>query len=191
MVVESFGVPPLPSEVILPFSGILIVEGAAGFNWPSVIAVAVAGGVVGAILAYEVGRWGGPLLIRKWGRWLYLDEKALDRMERYFEQYGPVTVFGARLVPVLRAYISYPAGAAEMPRARFAIYTGAGALPFAVLLVWLGTVLGSNYTVLQSYFGYLDIAVLAGIVAILGLFLLRLRRHILEMRGNAPAPPPP
>jgi membrane protein DedA with SNARE-associated domain len=177
MLVESFGIPPLPSEVILPFAGVLIVRGAAGFTWPSVVVVAIAGGVVGALLAYEVGRRGGRALLLRWGERIGVDEKMLRRSEVYFERHGSVTVGTARLVPLLRAYISYPAGAAKMDRAPFVAFTAVGSLPFCVVMVYLGTVLGNNFTVLQHYFEYLDILVVVVIVLLVVFLLLRWRRH--------------
>jgi membrane protein DedA with SNARE-associated domain len=177
MLVESFGIPPLPSEVILPFAGVLIVRGAAGFTWPTVVIVAIAGGVVGALLAYEVGRRGGRALLLRWGEHIGVDENMLRRSEEYFERRGSVTVGTARLVPLLRAYISYPAGAAKMDRPAFVAFTAVGSLPFCVVMVYLGTVLGNNFTVLQHYFEYLDILVVA-VIVLLGIFLLgRWRRH--------------
>ncbi|MCI4362869.1 MAG: DedA family protein [Thermoplasmata archaeon] len=176
MLVESFGVPPLPSEVILPFAGVLIVRGTAGFTWPTVLAVAVAGGVVGAILAYEAGRRGGRALIHRWGARVGIDEKVLHRSEEYFDRHGRVTVATARLVPVLRAYISYPAGAAKMNRPAFVAYTAIGCVPFAAVLIYLGTVLGNNFTVLQHYFEYLDVAVLAVLALLLAFLYVRWMR---------------
>ncbi|MCI4346346.1 MAG: DedA family protein [Thermoplasmata archaeon] len=176
MLVESVGVPPLPSEVILPFAGVLIVRGTPGFTWPTVLAVAVAGGVVGAILAYEAGRRGGRALIHRWGARAGIDEKVLRRSEEYFDRHGKVTVGTARLVPVLRAYISYPAGAAKMDRSAFVAFTTLGSLPFVAVLIYLGTVLGNNFTVLQHYFEYLDIVVVVAIGLLLLLLYLRWKR---------------
>lgn len=194
MLVESFGIPPLPSEVILPFAGVLIVRGAAGFTWPTVVVVAVAGGVVGALLAYEVGRRGGRALILRLGERIGVDEKMLRRSEVYFERHGSVTVGTARLVPLLRAYISYPAGAAEMDRSAFVAFTAVGSLPFCVVMVYLGTVLGNNFTVLQRYFEYLDILVVVVIVLLVIFLLVRWKRRRPSRAAPVPGevrPPPP
>jgi membrane protein DedA with SNARE-associated domain len=185
MLVESFGIPPLPSEVILPFAGFLLVEGAAGFTWPAVVTVAVLGGLAGALLAEEVGRWGGRPLVLRLGRRFGVGRRELDRMHRYFERYGPVTVLLCRMLPLARAYISYPAGTAEMPRGQFSLYTVVGSIPFTILLVYLGTVLGANYSVLVPYFNDLDIALVAAAV-VLGLWLyLRSRRSRQETLAEA------
>ena len=188
MLVESFGIPPLPSEVILPFAGFLIVEGAAGFTWPTVVTVAVLGGLAGALLAEEVGRWGGRPLVLRLGRRFGVGERELDRMHRYFEHYGPITVLLCRMLPLARAYISYPAGTAEMSRGRFSLYTVLGSIPFTLLLVYLGTVLGADYSVLVPYFNVLDI-VLVVAAGVLGVWLyLRFRRSRRDERAKGPAP---
>ncbi|MGI0151543.1 MAG: DedA family protein, partial [Thermoplasmata archaeon] len=166
MAVESFGIPPLPSEVILPFSGVLIAEGAAGFAWWTVVPTALAGGLLGAWAAYEVGRSGGRAVLRRWGRRAGVGEKDIARAERYFERRGESTVLLARMVPLVRAYISYPAGAARMDRPRFLAFTFVGMVPFVVLLVYLGTLLGQRYLELQGYFGDLDLVVIAAIVGL-------------------------
>jgi membrane protein DedA with SNARE-associated domain len=191
MVVESFGIPPLPSEVILPFAGFLIATGFrpawwAEYTWPTVMVAAVLGGLVGAVIAYEVGRAGGPAFVRGLGRRVGVGESDLARAEMFFERRGPITVFVARLIPLVRAYISYPAGAARMERPRFALYTVLGATPFTAALVWAGTILGDHYTALEGTFQYLDIAVVIGAAALVLLLYLRHRGR----RGARPATPP-
>jgi membrane protein DedA with SNARE-associated domain len=188
MAVESFGIPPLPSEVILPFAGVLIARGAPGFTWPSVLVVAVAGALVGAVAAYELGRRGGRALVHRWGARAGLDEKLLDRSERYFELHGRGTVGVARMIPLLRAYISYPAGAAKMDRRSFALFTVLGSVPFCALLIYLGTVLGSNFTRIEPYFDYLDIVVIAGVAVLLVALALRWQRRRLTRSTAAPPP---
>lgn len=175
MIVESVGIPPLPSEVILPFSGVLIVLGAPGFTWPAVVVAAVAGTVVGAFVAYAVGRYGGRELVHRFGRPFHVGERELDRAEQFFARHGGAAVGLARLVPVIRAYISYPAGIAEMRLAKFGVFTLVGTLPFTIVLVYLGTVLGDHYTVLEQYFNLLDLFVVIGVAALLLAWYLRYR----------------
>ena len=170
MAVESFGIPPIPSEVILPFTGFLIVQGALPFG--GAVAVAVAGALVGAYAAYAVGRWGRHRITGIGLGRLRLEERHLERVDRYFARYGEVTVSVGRLVPIVRAYISYPAGTAEMKPVRFGVYTVIGSIPFTLALVYAGMLLGKNWTVVSSYFSYLDyplIACLVLIVVFLGL----------------------
>ncbi len=162
MVVESFGVPPLPSEVILPFSGFLVAEGVYGFV-PAVV-VAVAGGLVGAYIAYAVGRWGRHRITGLGLGQLRLDPAQLDRMDRFFRRRGEITVAIARLLPIVRAYVSYPAGTARMEPVRFGVFTAAGSLPFAVVLIYAGVVLRSNWDLVSQEFGILDVVLIAAIV---------------------------
>jgi membrane protein DedA with SNARE-associated domain len=164
MVVESFGLPPVPSEVILPFTGFLVAEGT--FSFSTALVVALAGGLVGAFAAYAVGRWWRHRITGLGLGHLRLQPQHLDRMDRFFAAHGEVTVGAARLVPVVRSYISYPAGTAKMPPVRFGIYTLLGSTPFAVALIYAGVVLGNNWTLVSSYFSVLDYVVIALVVVV-------------------------
>jgi membrane protein DedA with SNARE-associated domain len=168
MVVESFGVPPLPSEVILPFAGYLVAEGT--FSFYGAFAVAVVGGVVGAFAAYAVGRWWRHHLDRIGIGSLRLHPKHLAAMDRFFAEHGEATVGLARLVPVVRSYISYPAGSAEMSPVRFGAYTVLGLAPFAAAFLYAGIALRSHWSVIESTFGWLNY-VLAGLVVVGGVYL--------------------
>lgn len=182
MAVESFGIPPIPSEVILPFTGFLIAQGT--FPFGGAVAVAIVGALVGAYAAYALGRWARERITGIGLGRLRLEEQHLQRVDQYFARYGEVTVSIGRLVPIVRAYISYPAGAAEMKPSRFGIYTVIGSIPFTLALVYAGMLLGSSWSVVSSYFSYLDYALIACVVLIV-LFLL------LEMAGVlAPGWPP-
>lgn len=163
MVVESFGFPPLPSEVILPFSGFLVAEGTLPLG--GAIAAALAGGLVGSFAAYAVGRWGRDRATGRGLGFLRLEERHIARMDDFFRRRGEVTVAIARLLPVVRSYISYPAGTARMPPARFGLYTFAGATPFTLVLLYAGFVLRAHWTVVSSYFDALDYVTVALIVA--------------------------
>jgi membrane protein DedA with SNARE-associated domain len=173
MAVESFGIPPLPGEIILAFSGVLIVDGAPYFDWPSVVAVALAGSVAGSFLAYELARWGGPGLLERWGGRVGLAPREIESATRFLARHGEVTVFIARLIPLVRAYISYPAGVARMDRGRFCVFTSLGALPFTILMVYLGVLLGENLSTLSQYYGWLEILVAVIVAVLLGLYLWR------------------
>jgi membrane protein DedA with SNARE-associated domain len=202
MVVESFGLPPVPSEVILPFTGFLVAEGT--FPLAGALAAALAGGLVGAFIAYAIGRWWrGRITGLGVGR-LRLEPRHLERMDRYFARHGEVTVAVARLLPVVRAYISYPAGTARMPPARFGTYTLIGSIPFTAALVYAGMVLGSHWTVVRAYFGYIDLVLIALIVLVVGYILLqiagvfapgwpprRMSRTPASVPPSAERPPPP
>lgn len=157
MAVESFGIPPLPSEVIIPFAGFLVAQGTFNLGWT--IFVSLAGALAGSYAAYAVGRWGREWVTRPRTTGLHLDEKQLARVDRWFRGRDEWIVAVARLIPVARAYISYPAGFAEMKPVRFGLYTLAGGVPFTLALLYAGMLLNSNWTVITSWFGILDIVV--------------------------------
>jgi membrane protein DedA with SNARE-associated domain len=188
MVVESFGVPPLPSEVILPFAGFLVATGV--FPLVPTIVIALLGALVGAFIAYAVGRWWRNHLTRIRIGPLGLKESHLARMDGWFTKHGEVTVAVCRSLPVIRAYISYPAGTARMDPVRFGAYTLVGSIPWSLALIYAGIVLGSRWTIVQTYLGPLDDVVYAlivlGALYLLVLFL-RARR---EARTATPQPPP-
>jgi membrane protein DedA with SNARE-associated domain len=168
MVVESFGLPPIPSEVILPFTGFLVAEGT--FSFGSALAVALAGGLLGAYAAYAVGRWWRQRITGLGVGRLRLEQRHLDRMDRFFSRHGEVTVGVSRLVPVVRSYISYPAGTAKMEPARFGVYTLLGSVPFAFALIYAGIWLGHDWTVISSYFSILDYVLIA-LVAVVVVYI--------------------
>ncbi len=175
MTVESFGVPPLPSELILPFAGYLVAEGA--FPYYEALLVAVLGGVVGAYAAFAVGRSWRHRLERIGIGPLRLHPRHLESMDRFFARHGEGTVALARLVPVVRSYISYPAGTARMRPERFGIYTAVGMTPFAAAFLYAGIVLRSHWGFVQSLFGWLDDALIAAVaVAAVYLYLVLTER---------------
>lgn len=138
---------PVPSEVVMVFGGALA-SGAIGgsqSNLAVIIAAGTAGNLVGSYLAWLVGRYGGRSAVRRWGRYIWLREHDLDRAERWFGRYGPATVFISRLLPVVRTFISLPAGLAEMSALRFGLYTLAGCLPWTAALGYIGYALGSRW----------------------------------------------
>jgi membrane protein DedA with SNARE-associated domain len=192
MAVESFGIPPLPSEIILPFAGVLVAAGT--YSWTGAIVAALAGGLAGAFAAYAVGRWGRGTLDRSTG-FLRLDPKHLASMDRWFARHGEGTVLVARLLPVVRSYISYPAGTSKMAPVRFGVYSLVGATPFTVALIYAGYVLGSNYRLILPYFQVADLFVAAAMVVLVVYVALRWRHVIgpgfpprLTRRAGSPRP---
>jgi membrane protein DedA with SNARE-associated domain len=162
MFFESFGIPPLPSEVILPFTGFLIVLGVFAFG--PALAAAMLGAVLGAYAAYAVGRWGRHWLTGAGPRWFRIEQSHLDRMDRWFARWGDAMVAVARLLPIVRAYISYPAGTAKMNPTKFGVYTLLGGIPFSAALIYAGMLLRQHWDALVPYF---DLANYLAIVAIL------------------------
>ena len=165
MAVESFGIPPLPSEVILPFAGFLVADGT--FTFADATLAALAGGVLGAYAAYAVGRWWRDRMLGlRIGR-LRLEPRHLERIDRYFRQHGESTVALTRMVPVIRGYVSYPAGTARMEPIRFGVYTLLGATPFTVGLILAGMLLRSDWAAVSSTFVYLNLPLVALVVFVL------------------------
>jgi membrane protein DedA with SNARE-associated domain len=168
MFVESFGIPPLPSEIILPVAGFIVATGSDPyFTWPTALIAALVGSLLGVILGYETGRRYGLSLAQRLG------VGNLDRVKNLFDRRGPSTVLLARTLPVTHAYISFPAGAAKMPRAQFSLYALTGSVPFIGSLLVAGFVLGKNWQAIQPYFSIVDYAVIVGLVALLLVYLLR------------------
>jgi membrane protein DedA with SNARE-associated domain len=175
MTVESFGIPPIPSEVILPFTGFLVAMGIMSFG--GALVVATAGALVGCFLAYAVGRWGRDWITTRAPPRLRLDPRHLVRMEEWFARHGEVMVAVARLMPIVRAYVSYPAGTAEMHPVKFGVFTLVGGLPFIAGLLYAGILLRSRWNILVPYFNYADYAIVAAIAVFLVWLFLRWHRE--------------
>lgn len=172
MAVESANI-PLPSEVILPFGGYLVSQSRLTF-WGAVLAGTV-GGTLGSAASYALGRMGGLPLLLRYGRFLHVTEERLRQAERWFERYGEWAVFIARLLPVIRTFISLPAGVARMRFGRFIVYTFLGSLPWCAVLTYAGVKLGENWAALEPLFRRLDLLLVAGAAA--AFFLLWVRRR--------------
>jgi membrane protein DedA with SNARE-associated domain len=142
MAIESACI-PLPSEIIMPFSGYLVSTGELNL-WGVAIAGAV-GCVLGSLVAYWVGMYGGRPFIEKYGRYILLSRHDLDIADRWFAKYGEVIVFVSRLLPAIRTFIAFPAGVSRMNLPRFVIYTFAGSLPWCLALAYVGQKLGEQW----------------------------------------------
>ncbi len=170
MAVESFGIPPIPSEVIIPFAGFLIADGTLALE--PTIAVAIVGGLVGAYVAYAVGRWWRSRLVGFGIGQLRITEHDLTRMDAYFAQHGEITVAIARVVPGIRSYVSYPAGTARMSPWRFGLYTLLGSVPWTLGLLYAGILLGADWRIVTRYFFPIDVALVVLIVLGVGYLVL-------------------
>ncbi|OLD52120.1 MAG: hypothetical protein AUI58_04370 [Chloroflexi bacterium 13_1_40CM_2_70_6] len=178
MTIESAAI-PIPSELILPFAGWSVARGvtepltgAAWSYWGAVLA-GVVGNTAGSLASYAVGAFGGRPLLDRWGRYLLISAHDLDLADRWFARYGSATVFFSRMLPVVRTFISVPAGVARMPLWRFTLFSIAGAIPWVMLLVWGGQVLGANWLAIKQSLRGLDYLVAAGILLLVGLFVYR------------------
>ena len=176
---------PIPSEVVMAFAGALCAPAFAASVLGSpeaalVIAWGIAGSMVGSWLAYGLGAWGGRPAIDRWGRYLLLRPHEVDRAHAWFERRGEAVVFLGRLVPLIRAFVSLPAGVARMDLRRFSLFTLFGVVPWCVGLAYAGRALGSQWQTLEKYFVPVSIAV--GIALVIGVILwVRKRRRALAV----------
>ena len=181
MAIESACI-PLPSEVIMPFSGYLVSTGRFNLWW-----VATAGAIgcnVGSVVAYEIGYYGGRPLVMKYGKWILLSHTEIDWADRFFLRHGSAAVLIARLLPVIRTFIALPAGIARMPRVRFHVYTFAGSWPWCFGLAWLGMKAGENWRYLGKYFHQFDVVIGAAVVAGAVWFVWSHLKHRVKPAGN-------
>ncbi len=142
MAIESACI-PLPSEIIMPFAGYLVFKGQ--FTLQGAALAGALGCVAGSIPAYYLGQYGGRPLIERYGRWVLISHRELDLADRLFRRHGHWVVFGARLLPVVRTFIAFPAGVARMPMGKFIAYTFVGSYPWCLALAWAGMKLGKAW----------------------------------------------
>jgi membrane protein DedA with SNARE-associated domain len=181
MAIESACV-PLPSEIIMPFSGYLVSTGQMNL-WGVAVAGAV-GCVLGSLVAYWVGMYGGRPLIEKYGRYILLSRHDLDLADRWFAKYGEIIVFVSRLLPAIRTFIAFPAGVARMNLTKFVIYTFAGSLPWCLGLAYAGQKLGEQWNkddTLKTWFHRFDFVI--GILAVLAVSWW-IWRHVKHSRSE-------
>ena len=161
---------PIPSEVAYGFAGALCTTAFIAhphFSLWGVIVDGTVGSLVGAVIAYEVGRTAGRTIVDRWGKWLLLTHKDLDSAERWFAKYGAVSVLVGRVLPVVRSFISVPAGLAEMKRGRFALLTTIGSAAWVALLAGLGYAAGRNWQHVSKDFHYAQYPVIVIVVVAL------------------------
>lgn len=172
MAIESACV-PLPSEIIMPFSGYLVFTGR--FSLLGVSFAGAIGCVLGSTLAYWIGYYGGRPAAEKYGKYILITSHDLDVADRFFKKYGNLAVFISRMLPVIRTFISLPAGISKMNFPKFIVYTFLGSLPFCYILAFVGEKLGENWNTLGVYFHKFDVAI--GLVILIGIIWF-VRRHI-------------
>jgi membrane protein DedA with SNARE-associated domain len=170
MTIESAMI-PLPSELILPFAGFLVSDTTAvepltkaGWNFWAVVLVATAGNTLGSLIAYAIGAWGGRPFLEKYGRYLLIRHHEIELADQFFQRYGSATAFFSRLLPVVRTFISFPAGVARMPLGRFIFYSTAGAFLWSILLVEAGVVFGQRWTEIRTLLAPFDLLIAALVV---------------------------
>jgi len=166
---------PIPSEVIVPFSGYLAGIGQFSF-WP-VIFWATLGNLAGSLAAYAAGYYGGRPFIAKFGKYVFLREGDLEHADVWFKKYGSPAIFFSRMLPIVRTFISLPAGIGRMDLKKFIAYTFLGALPWNFGLAYLGLKLGENWNSLEIYFRKFDYLILVVILLGIGWWI---RSHLLK-----------
>jgi len=174
---------PIPSEIVMMFGGALasstfaataLGDETAQLSLLLIILAGLAGSLVGSWLAYWLGYAGGRPLIDKWGRYLLFRPHEVDRAHEWFERHGEALVFFGRLIPLLRAFVSLPAGIARMNLGRFTLYTFLGILPWTIGLAWAGYALGEQWTMVEKWMA--PLSVVAAILLVSGLVWWALKR---------------
>jgi membrane protein DedA with SNARE-associated domain len=179
---------PVPSELTMPFGGAMAAGAVAGvhLNLALVIAAGVAGNVIGSYLAWAAGRYGGEAATRRWSRFLG-GRSGIERSQRWFDRHGGWAVLIGRLLPVVRTFISLPAGYAHMRPARFGVYTAIGCVPWIGGLAWAGYAAGANWQHVQRLVNT-PALIIAGLIAVL--VIASIVAVIVRRRKRPPATPP-
>ena len=180
MTLESVGF-PAPSEIIMPFAGYVVWEGR--LTLLGVTLAGTLGCLAGSLIAYGIGAYGGRPLLERYGKYVLIRASELDRAEQWFAKHGEAAVFISRLLPVVRTYISYPAGIVRMDVKRFSVYTVLGSLPFCFALAYVGVALGPHWEDIRGLFRYVDIAVVVGLVVLIGYLIYR-REWVMDRVGR-------
>lgn len=189
MAIESCCI-PLPSEIVMPLAGVMLTQGKLlpGVNpWLSLVLVALAGAtgcLIGSIAAYGIGYSGGRPLLLKYGRYILISQHDADKADRFFQRWGSATAFFSRLLPIVRTYISLPAGIAKMPFVKFCIFTFLGSFPWCLLLAYVGTILGNNLSALTPIFRDSEVIIIVVLVILVALYIWRHIRNDRKARAE-------
>jgi membrane protein DedA with SNARE-associated domain len=199
MLVDS--VLPAASELVMLYAGVLASGALSGqhvvlfghridshfWGYVAVAAAGVAGQTVGSIIGWAIGLYGGRPLVERHGRWMHLGPENLDRAERWFDRWGDWAVFIGRMTPVIRSFVSIPAGLARMPLGRFTLYSVLGTIPWCFGLAGAGWALGSSWETFHHDFRYIEVLVGIGVLALLVWYLHRRRASKMSRRASDPA----
>lgn len=177
-------VAPIPSEVILPMAGWKVSQSAADpsivepltnlpWNIPLAVLLATLGSVVGALVGYYIGAWGGRPLLDRYGRYVGIGAADLDRADHWFDRWGAWAVFFGRMVPLVRTFVSYPAGISHMPMGRFLLFSTLGSLPWNAALIYAGFVVGENYPQIEAAIKPFEYVIYVVVIALVVLFAAR------------------
>jgi membrane protein DedA with SNARE-associated domain len=179
---------PTSSEAIMLFAGFKVADGR--FTMLEIITAGVLGNLVGSWIAYGIGYYGRVELLEKHGKWLHITPKHLAWADRWFERYGGVTVFFSRMVPVVRTFISLPAGVARMPFWKFTVLSILGIIPWVIAFAYMGKGVGDQWDSWQEKLHYVDYVILAAILGSV-VYLLWRRRRRGRPDASAPGEPAP
>lgn len=159
---------PIPSEVIMPFAGAIVTAPLLAkhtMSLPLVTLSGTLGCLFGSIIAYWIGRQGGRPLLLRYGKYILITEKKLDYVDAFFDKHGEKAIFWSRVLPIVRTFISLPAGICEMSFTKFVLYSTLGSLPWCLFLAYIGYYLGDKWTMIKPYFHKLDAVMAVVIVA--------------------------
>ena len=176
MALESANI-PIPSEIIMPFSGFLVWQGVFQFWW--VVWWGAVGNLIGSLVSYYLGYFGGRPFLRKYGRFIFITEHDVALAEKLFDKYGSIVVFVSKMLPIVRTFNSFPAGLAKMNIWKFSIYSFIGSVIWSYFLTYVGFTAGENWDILKTYFHKLDWVI--GIIIIAGA-IFWIWRHIISNR---------
>ncbi len=175
MLLESACI-PFPSEVTMLVGGFYVVEGSLNLFWVTV--AGVLGNMVGSWVAYAVGRKTGRVLLDRYGRYVLIRSHDIDKAEVWWERHGEAATFFSRLLPVIRTFISLPAGIAKMPLGRFSVYTFLGVIPWTFALAYAGVIVGENWERVLAYFDIPTLVIGTTVVAAAGIWYVRRRKRV-------------
>ena len=199
MLIDS--VLPAASELVMLYAGVLASGALPGqdvvlfghkidshfWAYVAVSAAGVAGQTVGSIIGWAIGLYGGRPLVERHGRWMHLGPENLDKAERWFDRWGDWAVFLGRMTPVIRSFVSIPAGIARMPLGRFTLYSVLGTIPWCFGIAGAGWALGSSWETFHHDFRYVEVLVGVGVLALLVWYLRRRRATKMSRRASDPA----
>lgn len=179
MAIESAAI-PLPSEIIMPFAGFLTRVG--NFSLLGLALAGAIGSVVGSWLTYWLGRYGGRPLIERYGKYVFISQHDLNLSDRFFQRYGAWSLLIGRIMPVVRTYVSIPAGIAKTPFGLFTLTCFIGSFIWSLFLAWLGQLLGDNWKILETYFRKFDILI---VVVIIAFIVYWIHRHVKQRQRQS------